>query len=129
MGKGKSLTCLHKWLPSIIVMAVIFVMSSIRGPVIDAAGLGKESYHINAHFFLYVLLSAAYFKATKNIFYSVIMSFMFAVLDETHQLFTPFRSSSLFDIFVDTAGAIISGVTIWKFQHILPKKLKNWLLK
>jgi VanZ family protein len=127
MGKRELISRSRKWLPSVVVMAVIFSLSCIAGPTIKAFGLNKESYQINAHFFLFMILCVTYYKATKNIFYSIIMTFMYAILDETHQMFTPFRSSSLFDILVDTTGALISGGFIWKFQHILPKKLRNWL--
>lgn len=135
MGKGKSKNYVkakelaERWFPSFLVMGIIFTFSSIAGSVIDATGLGKEPYQINAHFFLFLLLCLTYYKATKNIFYSIVLSIIFAVVDEFHQVFTPFRSSSLFDIFIDTSGAFISGGLIWRFQHILPKKLKNWLLK
>ena len=129
MIEKKSLEKLEKWLPAIIVMAIIFIASSTSGKVINAVGLGSEAYHINAHFVLFMLLCISYYKATKNVFYAITLTFIFALLDETHQLFTPFRSSSIFDILVDTAGAFISGGLIWRFQHILPKKLKNWLLK
>ena len=110
-------------------MLVIYILSSVTGPVIDAFGLNKQTYQINAHFFLFILLCVGYYKATKNIFYSVMLCVIYAVIDEFHQTFTPFRSSSTFDILVDVSGALISGGLIWRFQHILPKKLKDWLLK
>jgi hypothetical protein len=111
MGKKDFIGKIKNWLPSVIVMAVIFSLSSVAGPTIDKFGLNKEPYQINAHFFLFMFLCAAYYKATKNIFYSVILTFIYAILDETHQMFTPFRSSSIFDILVDSMGALISGKT------------------
>ena len=125
----KRVQAVKKWIPSIIVMAVIFGLSSITGPVINAAGLNKQVYQVNAHFFLFVILCFTYYKATKNIFNSILLTIIYAVLDETHQIFTLFRSSSTFDIFVDTIAALISGGMLWKYQHILPKKLRNWLEK
>jgi VanZ family protein len=119
---------MKKWLPSILIMLVIFILSATPGKIINDAGLGRESLHIDGHFVMYLLLCAAYFKATKNIVLSIVLSAIFGVTDEFHQLFTPGRSSSWFDVGVDTVGASIAGIILWKLQPILPKKLKNWLL-
>ena len=35
--------------------------------------------------------------------------------------------ASIFDIIVDSLGALLAGILLWKLQHILPKKLSNWL--
>lgn len=118
---------LAKWFPAIAVMMTIFVVSSVRGTTINEIGLGKESYHINGHFVLFVFLCISYYKATKSILLSVLFTVIYGVLDELHQLFTPGRSSSFFDIFVDSMGAVLSGLMLWKLQPYLPKKLKNWL--
>ena len=117
------------WIPALFMMLVIFTASSIPGQNIDSAGLNNERLQISGHFIFFVLLCFSYFKATKNIFYSVLLTVLYAIFDEIHQMFTPLRSSSLFDIGVDTLGALISAGILWKLQHILPKKLKNWLLK
>lgn len=120
---------INRWVPALIVMVVISVLSSVNGPFIDLLGLNRQTYQINGHFFLFMFLCVTYFKATKNIFYSITLTLIFGIIDEFHQTFTPFRSSSIFDIFVDTAGGLISGGIIWRFQHTLPKRLRNWLLK
>jgi len=120
---------IKNWIPATIMMAVISVLSSINGPFINSMGLGKQTYQINGHFFLFMILCLTYFKATKNIFYSIMLTLIFGIIDEFHQTFTPFRSAGFFDVFVDALGGLISGILIWKYQHILPKKLKNWLLK
>jgi hypothetical protein len=129
MDRTKKLGRIKAWMPSFIVMIVISILSSINGPFIDSFGLNRQTYQINGHFFLFMLLCAMYFKATKNIFYSIILTLNFGIVDEFHQVFTSFRSSSVFDIFVDIAGGLISGGIIWRFQHILPKRLGNWLLR
>jgi VanZ family protein len=117
---------LKKWYPAIIVMLVIFIVSSIPGKIINDSGLGKESYHINGHFILFLILTLTYYKATKNVLRSMIFSILYALLDELHQKFTPLRSVSMFDIYVDTIGTLIGGIILWKKQ-LLPDSLKNWL--
>ena len=117
------------WIPSLIMMAVIFVISSLPGQFVDSIGLGRESYHINGHFALFLILCIFYFKATKNILLSIVLGLIYAVLDEIHQIFTPYRSTSLFDIYVDAGGVFAGGLILWKLYYLLPKKLKNWLKK
>jgi VanZ family protein len=109
-----------------MVMLVIFIISSVPGKIINDSGLGKESYHINGHFVLFLVLSLTYYKATKNIVRSILFCILYGIFDEFHQNFTPLRSVSMFDIYVDTLGAFIGGLLLWKI-HILPDSLKNWL--
>ncbi len=120
---------LLSWIPAIIVMAAIFALSSVPGNDLNAVGLGKPSIHTDGHFMMFLVLCLAYYKATKNIFHSIMLSILFAVSDETHQLFTPLRTSHFIDIFTDTFGAMIAGGLIWKLYPILSKKLRNLLAK
>lgn len=120
---------MRKWLPSVFLMLVIFITSSVPGNVITSAGLGSEPLHISVHSLLFFLLCFTNYKATKNILLSIVLTIAYGASDEYHQKFTPLRSSSMFDIYTDTAGAIISGIILWKLQPYLPKKLKNWLNK
>ena len=115
------------WIPALLIMAVIFILSSIPGPTIDGAGLKKASLQISGHFILFMFLTIALYKSTKNIPLSILLTILYAITDELHQIFTYMRSSSLFDIYVDSLGSLISGFFLWKFLPSLPKKLKNWL--
>ena len=110
------------------MMLVIFMASSVPGKLVNSVGLGKESYHINGHFFLFFLLCFTYYKATKSIVKSVLFTFVYGIFDEIHQIFIPLRSASFFDIFVDTTGGLLAGGILWKLQPFLPKKLRSWLI-
>lgn len=118
---------LNLWVPAIVVMSIIFLISSTPGEVIQAAGLGYEPFHINGHFFLFLILTFTYYKGTKNIVYSVLLSTTYGVLDEIHQMFVPLRSASLFDIWTDFAGALVAGFILWKLLPKMPVRLKSWL--
>jgi len=120
---------IKKWFPAILMMLVIFGVSSIPGGVISESGFDREAYQINAHFVLFIILCLTFFKATKNILLSIILTALYGGVDEFHQRFVPLRNSSILDMNVDTFGGLISGLILWKFQHILPKKLKDWLNK
>lgn len=77
-----------------------------------------------AHFSLYFILNLlAYFTfkayGIKNSFlYSILFSFLFACTDEFHQLFIDNRSGRIFDVFIDTTGAIICSLTIVCFKKL-----------
>ncbi len=118
---------IKRWIPSLIVMIVIFITSSITGPTIEKAGLGNETYHINGHFIMFMILCTTYYKALRNVFNSVVLTSFYGIFDEFHQVFTVYRSSGIFDIAVDILGGVITGIILWKYSRILPKKLKNWL--
>ena len=110
-------------------MAVIFMMSTVTGPAIDKSGLGKEVIQINGHLFLFFLLCIAFYKATKDVVSSMVFTIFYGVLDELHQISTYLRNPSLFDIKIDTIGAVLGGFLLWKLQRLLPKILKSWLQK
>lgn len=119
----------RNWLPAILIMGFIYYLSALPGPTVDGLGLGKESYHINGHFLLYFFLCFTFFKGTKHAVLSVVLSILYGVLDELHQVFVPGRSAGFFDVFVDSVGVLLAGVILWKFYYNLPKKLRNWLQK
>lgn len=125
--KDMDIKNLRKWVPALIVMLLIFILSSTPGKTLNYYGLGAESLHISGHSIMFFLLCFAFYKAQKDITISILLTTIYGVLDEFHQMFTPNRSSSFFDIATDFVGALVAGFIIWKLQYILPKKLKNWL--
>ena len=120
---------LRNWIPAIFVMLLIYALSSINGEAVNRSIVGNEPSEISGHFILFIILCIAFFKATKDIPLSIVMTVSYAVFDELHQLTILGRSCSIFDLGVDTLGAIISGILLWKLLPTLPKKLKNLLLK
>jgi len=110
-------------------MFVIFVLSSIPGEIVDATVMKSSDLQVLGHFLLFILLCISFFKSTKNILLSILLTFAYALFDEAHQYLTPLRSSSWKDVGVDTMGAFISGLFLWKILPTLPKKLKDLLLK
>ena len=118
---------IKNWVPAIFLMSIIFLLSSATGQTIESSGLGKESIQINGHLFLFFFLCIAFYKATKDIAASIILTVFYGVLDEIHQTFVYLRSPSIFDIKIDTVGALLGGLILWKLLPLLPEKLKNWL--
>ena len=120
---------IKNWIPALVVMTVIFTLSSAPGDVVNSTVAKHESVQVIGHFILFMVLCLTYFKATKNILLSLLLSVLYAFFDEFRQSFTLNRSSSLKDIFTDTSGALISCIFLWKLLPKTPKKLKDWLLK
>ncbi len=113
------------WLPAIIVAAIIFFASAQTGETVDNTGFTKNSYHIGAHFVLYILLCITLFKGTKNVYWAMGLAFLYAIFDEVHQTFVPGRSFQYSDILVDSIGIALAGLILCKPPGIL----KNWLNK
>lgn len=70
----------------------------------------------SAHFFLYFILGILLFLFWKKIYgitpktiiYTMIFCFIYACSDEIHQLFINGRTARIFDIFVDSSGALLA---------------------
>ena len=116
------------WLPALVVMTIIFILSSQPGEVVNSTVANTESVQKIGHVIMSMILCVSYFKATKNIPLSILLSLLYAIFDEYHQSFTADRSSSISDVFIDVLGASVSGIFLWKVLPNLPKKLKDLLL-
>ena len=121
------MTVVKRWLPVALMCLFIYVSSSLPGAKVSDVGSVDVFSHKVAHLFLYFLLCLCFFRATKQIIMAVVLTVLYGITDEYHQLFVITRSGSYMDVFVDTVGALISGVVLWKFYQNLPQKLKNWL--
>jgi VanZ family protein len=118
---------IRRWLPALLLMALIFILSSVEGQSIDEAGLGDETLHVLGHFVIYFALAITLFRATKSIVLAVLITALYGFSDELHQAFVPGRSASMKDIFIDSLAGLTAGLILWRFYPKLPKILKNWL--
>lgn len=84
----------------------------------------------SAHFFLYFILGILLFLFWKKIYgitpktiiYTMIFCFIYACSDEIHQLFINGRTARIFDIFVDSSGALLA-TSITTILFLLKTKL------
>ena len=85
----------------------------------------------NAHFFAYFILSIlnlnalkwSGFSGYKCIGMALIISVIYAISDEVHQLYIPGRSGEVKDVFIDTSGALV-GILVYLGIGKLWVKLK-----
>ena len=105
---------IHRWGPAVLVMAIIFFASAIPGSDLPKFGnwdfLAKKAAHILG----YALLASAYLYAIggerisrTQLFFALVLAIVYACSDEWHQRFTPGRTSSITDVFIDTIGSVI----------------------
>lgn len=115
------------WIPAVLVMTIIFIFSSTPGSVINEMGFGNENLHVSGHSIMFFVLCFAFYKATKDAYISTVLTSIYGILDEFHQISTVLRSASYKDIYTDTISAVLAGLILWKLLSVLPKKLENWL--
>ena len=99
----------------VLIALGIFFVSTIPGNNIDAGGFDlSRAYHFIVffllNFFLLATLTGKNKIKTKHIFLSIIISIIYAVLDEIHQMFVPFRSPDIGDILIDSIGIFVSVI-------------------
>ena len=119
------------WLPSIVWAIIIFSISSTPGNELPSLKFGLDKLaHITVYgIFSYLLLFAFANSSNKNyvqkIYYSFLISFLYGVFEEYHQLFVPGRFFSYVDMYANLIGSIV-GVLIWHFNLF---NHKNKILK
>jgi VanZ family protein len=106
-----------RWLPAIIVMAVIFWFSSIPSKEIPSFGGWDLVVKKGGHIAGYSLLALAYSYGTRfnnNSWYMVLsLALLFAISDEFHQSLVPGRHPSWVDVFFfDGGGAVVMLLAI-----------------
>ncbi|MDP3992045.1 MAG: VanZ family protein [Candidatus Pacearchaeota archaeon] len=99
---------------AVLIAAEIFFFSSISGFGLPEQGGLKVSiiYHFSFFFLLNFFLLIS-FNGNKGIKFrylvaALILSVIYAVLDEIHQLFVPFRYAAFGDIMIDNIGIFLS---------------------
>ncbi len=104
------------WLPVLGCMGLIFYASSLSGKDIPSLFAFQD---ILFHGAIYAILALFFYRALKNtsprlirlqlFIFTIIFGFAYGASDEFHQLFTPGRDCSGFDLMVDTIGSCAGG--------------------
>ncbi len=76
-----------------------------------------------AHVFEYFILSLLFYQLLKDffkhpVFFSIFYSFLYACTDEIHQLYVINRGPNIYDVLIDTVGAILAMILIILMQKI-----------
>jgi len=103
------------WLPVFIWCGIIFYLSSLPNLQTEW-GFWDLILRKLAHIIEYLILTFLLYRAFKRsfnlsashlIFWSSVLSFLYAISDEIHQRFVPTRSGNLEDVLIDAVGIIL----------------------
>ena len=125
------------WLPVVLLCFAIFYVSSY--PTAKASTVQWEDFtaHKLAHLIEYSSLAILTFRALvrsgvsrrEASFISVVFVLLFGSSDEIHQRFVFGRESRFRDVLIDTFGASLAILGIWKLLPKVPVRLKSWANK
>jgi len=103
------------WSPIILYAGFIYYLSSLSNPIDQIIPNGVLIYfdfeRFIYHIIEYLILSFLFYRAlkisTKNPqTLAILFSIIYAIIDELHQFYVPGRVSSVFDIAINSFGAI-----------------------
>lgn len=103
---------IFKFLPAVLMMLAIFLFSARPGDIIPMS-LWKQVLYKAGHVVGYAMLALSYWRAfrfdSRQRWIAWLLAVLYAVTDEYHQSFVPFRHSTAFDVLVyDNLGALTS---------------------
>ncbi len=102
---------------TLIIAIVIFLFSSIPSfPFAEKAGFNLATfYHFGVFFMFTFFLSLTLINKkinNKMILIILLISLIYSISDEFHQLFVPGRFASIKDILIDFTGSLFSVLSI-----------------
>jgi VanZ family protein len=104
---------ISKWLPSLLVMLVIFLFSAQPSSSLPSFDWADRAVKKGGHILGYALLAWTYWRGfdyrKDKRWLSWLFAVLYAVTDELHQSLVPGRRASVWDVVVfDNLGALIS---------------------
>lgn len=128
----KTVRLLYYWLPPLVIMVIIFLLSSRQKIAVTHEFLLDfiifKTLHMIEYAVLYFFLFRAFYKegfrnmpVKKKFLYPFIIAVIYAITDETHQTLIDTRQGKLRDVIIDTAGITI--------MYIYIKTHLGWLKK
>jgi VanZ family protein len=124
--KEKLKNLIWRWGPAVVMMALIFKVSSLSSAQIPTFGLWDLLVKKGSHVLGYILLGATYLHALANgrrvsvrhMLLAVAGACLYAMTDEYHQSFVAGRHPTVVDVLIDTSGAVISAAGVYVIQTL-----------
>ncbi|RJR24367.1 VanZ family protein [Candidatus Microgenomates bacterium] len=125
-------------LPPLLWMALIYYLSSFNR--LQASEIGWQDFVLRkgAHFAEYAILFVLIYRAfnfmtrlslADKLFFTFFLTVLYALTDEYHQTWVLGRTGKLFDVMVDTSGAVFGFVFSAKLIYRLPISMQRFILK
>ncbi len=119
--QGPTVRWIRYWLPVLGYASVIFYLSSLPHPEEEVPKFLFEKFSDKLlHFLEYAVLAVLCYRAFSfasgprmsqhAVLLAVLSASLYGITDEIHQVFIPFRESSVVDWLADTAGAAIGAI-------------------
>lgn len=107
-----------RWIPSALIMGIVFVLSSIPSQEMPSFGFWDTLVKKGSHTLGYGILALSYWYALKwdrkRLWLAFLLVVLYALSDEFHQAFVPGRHPSLVDALgFDTGGALLALAITW----------------
>lgn len=125
---------MKRWLPAILWMMAIFIVSHQPSTQLPHFGLldllVKKAAHFLAYALLALLVQRAWWPGQKSWGWALLITAVYAISDEIHQSFVPGRFSSVADIFIDASGGLSALLLSHWYIHHGPRRkpAKQYLL-
>lgn len=124
------------WIPVVVWMGVIFFLSGRSSIQVADEPVINFLFFKTLHVIEFSLLFMLYFRALKNTLriaiginvfaVAFVLTLLYAVTDEIHQLFVPSREGRLRDVIIDAIGAGGAWIYLELLLPKAPKKLRSW---
>ena len=118
------------WGPVLLVMGLIFYLSSLPDPGGPPGGISDKT----AHFLIYGVLGAAMIRALARgrstamtlpaILAAIALTTLYGVSDEFHQSFVPPRTPDILDIAADAAGACAGAIVLTLLARLVSGRFR-----
>ena len=118
------------WGPVLLVMGLIFYLSSLPDPGGPPGGISDKT----AHFLIYGVLGAAMIRALARgrsaamtlpaILAAIALTTLYGVTDEFHQSFVPPRTPDILDIAADAAGACAGVIVLTLLARLVSGRFR-----
>lgn len=126
VGRDQAPKAASQWLPLLIWMAAIFLVSSQGKQELPSFGLwdtlAKKGGHFAAYMILALLAHRAANQGQRPYLWAVVITTLYALTDEFHQTFVPSRQGSLIDVMIDCAGGVTALVIHYRWLRPLREK-------
>jgi hypothetical protein len=139
MSGNKVAALLYYWFPPIALMVLIFYLSSRSTlPDFESFDLAmKKGAHLTVYAVLYFLLFRAFYASRPEqgplspgtAFYAAAIAVLYAISDEVHQSFVPFREATVRDVLIDTAGIALMGLIMRAKPGLFTRLLRGLSLR
>lgn len=107
------------YVPLAVYWLLIFILTSIPGESVPSVGIDDKLQHLLAYCILSILLYLTLTIQDKflqlkkySAYYTMIILFFYALIDEIHQLIIPGRQGEVMDVIADVIGGIIGLIIV-----------------